>query len=96
VTDADTNDLAEIQSQFPNSVVIGQEVSVELAYALMVQAHELVPSNSTLSWFASLHRYKRGKTPGKMPYPFFKFGPPSPGVLGVEYLGSNPALFKRN
>ena len=96
LTDADINDLTEIRSQFPNSVVLGREFSVEHAYALMVQAHELVPSNSTLSWFASLHRYKRGKMPGKMPYPFFEFGPPSPEVLGVEYLGSNPALFKRN
>jgi hypothetical protein len=95
MTDADGLELAEIRSKFPDSEVIGQELPVEGAYALMIRAEELVPSNSTLSWFASLHRLKRGKLPGKMPYPFFEFGPPSQDALGVEHLGSNRATFKQ-
>lgn len=96
LTDADGREFNEIQSYFPNATVIGNEVPVELAYLVMIRAQDLLPSNSTLSWFASLHRYRSGMTPGRIPYPFFESGPPTPEVLGVDYLGSNPATYRES
>lgn len=93
LTDATHLILEEIKARFPQAVVFGPELSVDVAYLIMLNARTFTPANSTLSWFAALHRYLLGTTPGKLPFPFFESGPPSEGELGGQFLGIEKSVF---
>jgi hypothetical protein len=93
LTDAIATEIERIKAKFPKAEIFGPELNVEDAYLIMINAKTFTAGNSTLSWFAALHRYLLGTAPGKLPLPFFEAGPPSAQELGGKLLGTEKSIF---
>jgi len=93
LTDASAVEIEKIKVNFPNAAILGPELNVDAAYLIMMNANTFTPGNSTLSWFAALHRYLLGTAPGKLPFPFFEAGPPSEQELGGNLLATKRSFF---